>query len=315
MHKIRIGSRGSAMAMHQAEMVRKQLLEAHEQIEVEIVEIRTSGDWSPEHGEKRLSEAQGGKGLFAKEIELRILDGSIDCGVHCVKDMPSFLPEGLEISHYLTREDPRDALLTRDPSIHSVDALPQNATIGTASVRRAAILLAKRPDLNITPLRGNVHTRISKLRNGLVDATILSYCGLERLELTDEAAHIFSTEEMIPACGQGGLCIEIRENDEKTRQVLAPLDDTNARLCMSAERAMLKILDGSCHTPIGAYATIENQAMTLRGLVISEDGQNSYTETQIQNVTNTEEAERLGDTIGQQLKSIVPNHILAKDAA
>ena len=315
MYKIRIGSRGSAMAMHQAEMVRKQLLETHERIEVEIIEIRTSGDWSPAQGETRLSESQGGKGLFAKEIEMRILDGTIDCGVHCVKDMPSFLPEGLEISQFLKREDPRDALIIGDPNIKTLQDLPQGATIGTASVRRGAILLSQRPDLNIAPFRGNVHTRLEKLKKGQVDATILSYCGLERLELTEEAAYIFSTDEMLPACGQGGLCIEIASNNELAREILAPLSDTNGTLCMMAERAMLQVLDGSCHTPIGAYATLEGEAMNIKGLVISEDGQQSYQETMIGKVTTPEEAIALGEQVGNEIKSVVPPEILAKDAA
>lgn len=315
MHKIRIGTRGSAMAKRQAEYVRSLLLEAHDQIQVDIVEIRTSGDWKPEQGETRLSEVQGGKGLFAKEIEQRIINGEVDCGVHCVKDMPSFLPEGLEISQYLPRNDPRDALITGKDDIKTIADLPHGATIGTSSVRRGAILLAMRPDFNIVPFRGNLHTRIEKLKAGQVDATLLSYCGLERLELTEEAASVFSINEMLPACGQGGICIETRTGDTDIQAILAPLEDEQTAICMEAERTILKILDGSCHTPISAFALLQNGTMTITGQVFAEDGTQSFTESTIAQVSTRKDAIEIATSVGNKIKDKVPPALLEKDAA
>ncbi len=306
---IKIGTRGSKLAMVQTHMVADALKAAHPELNVEIVEILTSGDWKPEHGETRLSEAQGGKGLFAKEIERAIMDGSIDCGVHSMKDMPSFLPDGLVIDHMLPRADPRDAFLSE--KYGSLDELPQGAKIGTSSLRRQAFVLEKRPDLEVLPIRGNVPTRIEKMKNGYADAIILAYAGLERLGLVSEAREVWEADYMLPAAGQGAVGIEIRDNDRETRVLLDVLHDHKTGLCVSAERAALQILDGSCRSPIGAFATLEKGIMQLDVMVASEDGKELYESDGSFAVMNTEDAVDLGEAVGQTLKNIVPLEILA----
>lgn len=306
---IKIGTRGSKLAMVQTNMVADALRAAHPEITVEVVEILTSGDWKPEHGETRLSEAEGGKGLFAKEIERAILDGTVDCGVHSMKDMPSFLPEGLVIDHMLERADPRDALLSG--KYGSLAELPQGATLGTSSLRRQAFVLAKRPDLNIVPIRGNVPTRIGKMKDGHADAIILAYAGLVRLGLEGEAKEVWAEDYILPAAGQGAVGIEIREGDDETRGLLDVLHHHETGLCVSAERAALQILDGSCHTPIGAFATLDGGQMSIDVAVASADGRDLYEADGSFAVTTTEDAVDLGEGVGNTLRDIVPPELLA----
>lgn len=306
---IKIGTRGSKLALVQANMAAAQLMVAHPDLCVEIVEINTSGDWKPEHGETRLSEAEGGKGLFAKEIERAIMDGTVDCGVHSMKDMPSFLPDGLVIDHILERADSRDAFLS--DKYGSLNDLPEGAKVGTSSLRRQAFLLAKRPDLEILPIRGNVPTRIQKMKDGYADAIILAYAGLVRLGLDGEAKEVWDADFMLPAAGQGAVGVEIRKGDAEVSALFDALHDNETGLCVGAERAALQVLDGSCRSPIGAYAVIENGEMSIEVMVASEDGKDVYEADGRFAVSSTADAIDLGQSVGQTLKDIVPAEILA----
>jgi hydroxymethylbilane synthase len=307
--KIRIGTRGSRLALIQTETVAAKLRATHPGLEVELVVINTSGDWKPEQGETRLSPDAGGKALFAKEIESAILAGAVDCGVHSLKDMPAILPDGLVIEHVLTREDPRDALLANGAD--SIAALPRGAVVGTASLRRQAFILARRPDLKIVPLRGNVPTRIEKLRTGQVDATILALAGLKRLGLAHEAAAILAPEDMLPAGGQGIVGIEIRQDDDRTRALLAPLHDAQAGLCAAAERGALAALGGSCHTPVGSYATYEGGQLHLRLNLADPDGSRFFAESVSEKIDNVRDAVLLGTVAGETLRRVAPPELLA----
>lgn len=311
---LRIGTRGSKLALFQAGLVADALKAAHPGLGVEIVEIQTSGDWKPAHGETRLAEVEGGKGLFAREIEQAILDGSVDCGVHSLKDMPAVLPEGLVIRHVLERADPRDALLANNDAnatVRSLDDLPQGAVVGTSSMRRQAMILAKRPDIKIKPLRGNVPTRIEKLRAGQVDATLLALAGLTRLGLAHEASCILEPDQMLPAAGQGIVGIEIRANDTATAAVLDSIHHCDTGYVAAAERATLAVLDGSCRTPIGAFATLDGGVLTLRVMVASPDGGRVYADEQSGPVTGDDAAARLGQVVGLRLKARVPSDIFS----
>lgn len=305
MRPLRIGTRGSKLALVQAHMVADALGAAHPGLAVEIVTIQTSGEWKPEQGETRLSEAAGGKGQFAAEIERAILAREVDCGVHSLKDMPSVLPEGLVLRHTLKRADPRDVLLVNGTARH-LDDLSRGAVLGTSSLRRQAMLLARRPDLKIVPFRGNVPTRIEKLRTGQVDAAVLALAGLARLHLEHEVACILNTEDMLPAACQGIVGIEIREDDSDTARLLDAIHDRESGLAAAAERAALGILDGSCHTPIGAHATLDQNHMVLKVLVASADGQQVFRDEQAGPVNNDDDAARLGQVVGMRLKARVP---------
>ncbi len=304
---LRIGTRGSALALYQTNLVVEALKRVHAHLIIEVVEINTSGDWLPSHGETRLCEAQGGKGLFAKEIEQAIIDGYVDCGVHSLKDMPSFLPEGLVLSHFLARADSRDALISE--KYDSVTSLPEGAVVGTSSLRRQAILLSKRPDIRIIPMRGNVPTRIEKMKAGQADAIILAAAGLKRLGLEHEIKECFAPDFMLPACGQGIIGIETRIQDDETTALLAVVHDAKTGLCAEAERSVLQKLDGSCHTPIGAYAVFEGDMMALSALVASEDGVQIFKESSTARITKKDEAVAFGDQIGSILKNRVPADI------
>jgi len=308
---IRIGTRGSQLALIQAETVRTMLLAAHPEVTAEIVPITTSGEWRPEQGETRLSEAQGGKGLFAREIEQALLGGQVDCGVHSLKDMASFLPEGLALDHMLPREDPRDAFLS--PKAACLEDLPAGAVVGTASLRRQALVKARRPDIEVVPLRGNVPTRIEKLKAGQVDAAILAYAGLKRLGLGAEAQCVIDPELMLPAACQGIIAIETRLEDSATRAVFDALHCHDTGRCGVAERAVLQVLDGSCHTPIGAYAVWEQggAVMYLRALVAAPDGSEIYHDECRAAVPDAAAARTLGEGLGRTIKARLPAGFLA----
>ena len=268
---LRIGTRGSPLALAQARLVHERLSAAHgwaaAQIELKI--IRTSGDAIQD---RPLAEV-GGKGLFTKEIEEALLAGAIDLAVHSAKDMPTLLPAGLVLAVCLEREDPRDVFISRKAG--SLADLPQGATLGTASLRRQAIAKRARRDLQVMPLRGNVETRLRKLDDGEVDATILALAGLKRLGLADRATRIMHVHEFLPAVGQGAIAIETRENDERTRELLARIDHADTSTAIAAERAFLAELDGSCKTPIGGHATLSGDTLHFRGLIAHPDGQPS----------------------------------------
>ncbi|HEY8191146.1 MAG TPA: hydroxymethylbilane synthase [Alphaproteobacteria bacterium] len=306
---LRIGTRGSQLAMTQTNMVRAELLRHHPGLNIEIIEIRTSGDWVPAQGETRLSEDKGGKALFAREIEDAMLAGRVDCGVHSMKDMASFLPDGLVLEHTLPREDPRDAFLSNGP--RTLAELPPGAVVGTSSLRRQAMVLALRPDLKVVPIRGNVPTRIEKLRVGQVDATLLAYAGLKRLSLTHEISSVIEIDDMLPAACQGIVGIEMRAGDAYVRSLFDPLHCRVSGLQGAAERAALQTLSGSCHTPIGAYAVVENNTMTLDVSVMSPDGREDYREQLSGPVHTDENAAGLGVRAGSILKDRVPPSLLA----
>ncbi len=269
--KVRIGTRGSPLALAQAREIRARLIAADPGVveaDIELVVIKTTGDRVQD---RTLAEV-GGKGLFTKEIEEALIDGRIDLAVHSMKDMPTWLPDGLAIGCLLPREDPRDALFARRGD--SIASLPEGAVVGTASLRRQAQLLALRPDLRVVPLRGNVGTRLKKLASGEIDATLLALAGLRRLGLADRATAVLAPEEMLPAVAQGAIGVEIRADDDAARDLLAPLDDRDTGLRVAAERACLAELDGSCHTPIAALAELEAGGgnLRLRALIALPDG-------------------------------------------
>lgn len=308
MKPLRIGTRGSKLALAQTDMVIAALTAAHPGIQIEIVVIQTTGDWKPEHGETRLSEAKGGKGQFAHEIEMAMLRGEVDCGVHSLKDMASFLPDGLVIRHVLPRADCRDAFLSNGAA-RNLDELPSGAVVGTSSLRRQAMLLNRRPDLKIATLRGNVPTRIEKMRAGQVDATILAMAGLQRLGLEHEVASSISIDDMLPAACQGIVGIETRADDVETAALFDAIHDRVSGFSAAAERAALATLDGSCHTPIGAYSVVTGDQMKLDVLVASADGTQIFRDAQTGPVQNDDDAANLGRLVGLRLKSRVPADI------
>ncbi len=263
---LRIATRGSAMALHQAALVRDRFAASHPGLAAELLTIRTTGD----RVQTRLLSEIGGKGLFTKEIEEALLDGRADLAVHSLKDMETVLPPGLIIAAVLPRDDPRDALVGRDGA--TLAGLPPGARIGTASLRRTAQLLRLRPDLRVAPIRGNVDTRLAKLAAGDTDALVVALCGLERLGRAEVATEILALDVMLPAVGQGALAVECRAADTRLRRLLAPLNDAASEACVTAERAMLAALDGSCRTPIAGLATIAGDRLSLEALLLTPDG-------------------------------------------
>ena len=295
---LRIGTRGSPMALRQTAIVRDRLIAAHPELAeagaVEIVTIRTTGD----RVQNRLLAEIGGKGLFAKEIEEALLAGRIDLAVHSLKDLETWLPDGLVIACVPPRDDPRDAFLSASGA--SLASLPRGAKIGTASLRRQAQLLRHRPDLSIVPIRGNVNTRLRKMEAGEVDALVLALCGLERLDLSGHATEILPREVMLPAVGQGALAVECRTADEMVRQLVEPLHDPISAACVAAERAMLAALDGSCRTPIAGFAEIDGDRLTIEGLLLNEDGSK---EIRGRFEGGIDDAAQLGAELGKDLRS------------
>ncbi len=299
---LRIGTRGSPVALAQAHETRGRLAAAHPALAeagaIEIVVIKTTGDRIQD---RTLAEA-GGKGLFTKEIEEALAEGAIDLAVHSMKDVPTWLPDGLEISCLLPRVDARDAWFSA--SGLGLDALPAGAVVGTASLRRAAQVLMRRPDLRVVPLRGNVGTRLAKLAAGEVAATLLALAGLIRLGLTDGVTAILDPGVMLPAVAQGAIGIECRSRDENTRALLAPLGCRETAARVSAERALLAVLDGSCRTPIAAHAVADGVGgLLLEGLVLRPDGSESFLARRRGPVAAAAE---LGREVGLELKAVLP---------
>ncbi|MFP6707606.1 MAG: hydroxymethylbilane synthase [Alphaproteobacteria bacterium] len=267
--KLNIGTRGSPLALAQAEEVKSRLLAAHPDLgpdDVAIVVIATTGD---QIQGKPLREF-GGKGLFTKEIEETLLAGDIQMAVHSMKDVPTELPPGLGISTLLPREDPRDGFLS--PIARSLAELPHGATVGSSSLRRVAQIRRARPDLQIVDFRGNVNTRMRKLSEGVADATFLACAGLNRLDMADRITAPVPVEVMLPAVAQAVIGCEIRLEDEVTAECLAPLHHPETANCVAAERAMLGALDGSCRTPIAALAEWQDGTISLRAQILREDG-------------------------------------------
>ncbi|MFG1397927.1 hydroxymethylbilane synthase [Roseixanthobacter pseudopolyaromaticivorans] len=301
--RLAIGTRGSALALWQAHAVRDALATAlarpADSIAIEI--IRTSGDAIQD---RALSEA-GGKGLFTKEIEEALLDGRIDLAVHSAKDVATYLPDGLHLAGYLPRADVRDALILREGA--GLSDLKPGAIIGTASLRREAQLRRKRPDLEVQLLRGNVQTRLSKVRSGIFDATLLALAGLTRLGLAHETSAILDTDDFLPAVGQGAVAIECRISDEATNAAIAAITCRATGIALAAERAFLAALDGSCRTPIAALATLNGERVRLRGLVLSPDGRDA---AEADSSAPVADAARLGADLGKELRTSAPARAL-----
>jgi hydroxymethylbilane synthase len=310
---LRIGTRGSALALAQAEETRRRLAAAHPALEapdaIEIVVIRTTGD----RVQDRPLGAIGGKGLFTKEIEDGLLDGRLDLAVHSMKDMPTQLPDGLVIGALLPREDPRDALLARADALNgpaTLASLKAGGVVGTSSLRRQAQLLALRPDLRIVPFRGNVDTRISKLDAGVVDATLLALAGLKRLGRSDRVSAVLAPTEMLPAVAQGAIGIECRAGDEVAQALISPLHDRDTSDRVMAERALLRALEGSCRTPIAALAELgPGHTLTLTARVALPDGIEMHEDRRC---GPRSEAERLGTEAGEALRRRIGPGFLAK---
>jgi hydroxymethylbilane synthase len=314
---LKIGSRGSPLALKQVEMVREALAREFPELETELVVITTSGDWKPEDGEVRLEARAGGKAQFAKEIEEALLAGEIDAAVHSMKDMDSFLPEGLVIDHMLPREDVRDCLLfSSDLSKNSqfekggLSTIPEGAVIGTTSVRRGAFIKAERPDVNLEVFRGNVQTRIDKVSAGQVDVTMLAMAGLKRLGIAGEADVVLDVDAFLPAAAQGAVGIEVRADDEGVLSIFGRISDLNTVLCVKSERSALRALNGGCHSPIAAYAVMDGDEMWLRVRVASEDGAQVFEDEIRGDVRSVKEAQKLGQEIGSRMKEIIPAGIL-----
>jgi hydroxymethylbilane synthase len=292
---LRIGSRGSPLALIQARAVQSRLAAAAglDSGRIEIVAIRTTGDAVQD---RPLAEA-GGKGLFTKEIEEALIAGKIDLAVHSSKDLPTLLPAGLLLAGFLPREDPRDAFISRKAK--TLRELGPGAVVGTASPRREALVKRLRPDLKVVTLRGNVETRLAKLDAGEVDATILAVAGLKRLGLLAEATAILDPDEFLPAVGQGAIGIETRADDANTRALVAKVDDPDTAIALAAERAFLAVLDGSCRTPIGGHAEVSGGKIRFRGVIVKSDGSEAF---EVAREGRREAAAEIGADAGRELR-------------
>ncbi|EFN51453.1 hypothetical protein CHLNCDRAFT_33052 [Chlorella variabilis] len=296
---LKIGTRGSPLALAQAYLTRDLLKstfpELNEEGALEIIIIKTTGD---KILNQPLSDI-GGKGLFTKEIDDALLDGRIDIAVHSMKDVPTYLPAGTVLPCNLPREDVRDVFISA--KYKSIAELPEGAVVGSASLRRQAQILAKYPTLQVVNFRGNVQTRLRKLQEGACDATLLALAGLKRLGLADKATSILSTDEMLPAVAQGAIGIACREGDDRSAAALAALNHEETRLAIVCERAFLAALDGSCRTPIAGWAHKADGQLAFRGLVSTPDGKKMYETTRTGSLTE-DEARAIGQDAGTELK-------------
>ena len=295
--KIRIGTRGSALALAQARLVRARLAAAKgcDEDAFDIRVISTAGDRIQD---RPLSEV-GGKGLFSKEIETALSAGKIDLAVHSTKDMASHLPDGLILSAYLEREDVRDAFLS--PVAGSIRDLPQGAVVGSSSLRRQALIKRMRPDIEVVVFRGNVQTRLLKLENGQVAATLLAQAGLVRLDLGDKATALLPVKDFPPAPGQGAICIETRADDGETAHLVRLINHEETELAMACERAYLAALDGSCRTPIAGFARRAGEVLQFDCMILSVDGQTVF-EMSATSEPTVEAATAMGRKAGEVLR-------------
>ncbi len=261
-----VGSRGSRLALRQTELVVAELARRHPSLHIRVQEVRTAGDRRADVSLSRI----GGQGVFVKELESALLAGKIDLAVHSLKDMTTDVPAGLAIAAVPRREDARDALVSRGRE--ELTALPAGARVGTGSLRRAVQVRALRPDLEVVDIRGNIDTRMRKVREGQAEAVLLAAAGLARLGWLERAAEVLPVDVMLPAVGQGALALETRADDAATREVVAALDDRETRLATDAEKAFLARLGGGCRVPIAALATVDGDVLRLRGLVGESDG-------------------------------------------
>lgn len=292
MNRLRIATRESALALWQAEHVASLLRAAHPGLEVLLVPMTTSGD---QVLDRTLAEV-GGKGLFIKELEVAMLEGRADIAVHSMKDVPAELPQGMTLAAMLPRADARDAFVSN--RFARCDDLPQGARVGTASLRRQSQLLARRPDLVITPLRGNVQTRLRKLDEGQFDAIVLASAGLTRLGLASRISEYIDVDASVPAVGQGVIGIECRSGDARSLVLCAALDDAQAAACVRAERAFARRLEGNCQSPIAAHAQMQGEHLELIGLVAAADGSAVLRE---QGRDDHAAGEALGQTLAEKL--------------
>jgi hydroxymethylbilane synthase len=289
---LRIGTRGSLLALTQSEGIKAAIESLWPEVRVELRIIKTTGDKIQDVPLAKV----GGKGLFVKEIEDALLAGEVDLAVHSMKDVPAMLPDGLEIAINPKREDPRDILVSRNGE--TLQGLPRGAKVGSSSLRRAAQLKRLRPDLDVENLRGNLDTRLRKLHEGLYDAIVLAAAGLHRMGWKDRITQYLDPAEFLPAVGQGVLGIEIRSKDEEVRRLLYPLHDLETAVAVQAERGFLQELEGGCQVPIGGYARVFPNAVELTGLVASLDGSEVFRMTR---AAPREEAQLLGRSLARDL--------------
>lgn len=296
---VRIGTRGSPLALAQAHQTRDRLRAAHglDEDAVAIHVIKTSGDAIQD---RPLSEA-GGKGLFTKELDTALMMGGIDLAVHSAKDLPTFMPDAIAIAGYLQREDVRDCWIS--PVARSPRELPHGAVVGTASLRRGAMLRRMRPDVDTQLLRGNVQTRLRRVAEGDFAGTLLALAGLRRLGLEHEATYVIPVEDFLPAAGQGAIGITARRDDTRVAALLAPILCEATGIALAAERGFLAALDGSCRTPIGAHALVAGGRVTLRGTVLRPDGSQAFDEDIFGDIAD---AELIGRTAGETIRKRLP---------
>ncbi|MBV9567730.1 MAG: hydroxymethylbilane synthase [Hyphomicrobiales bacterium] len=301
---MRLGTRGSPLALAQAHELRQRIIEAGIAAarSLEIIAIRTTGDRITD---RALAQA-GGKGLFTKELDEALLDRRIDVAVHSAKDLPTLLSAGIGIAGYLPREDARDALIA--PRFGGLDKLPRGALIGTASVRREAQLKRLRPDIEVRLLRGNVDTRLRKLAQGQCDATLLALAGLKRLHREAEATQILDIATFIPAVGQGAIALATRGEDARLASRLAPVLDPTTERALAAERAFLSVLDGSCRTPLAGHAVLAGEQLRFRGIALKQDGTHAV---EVMREGRAADAETLGADAAAELLARLPPGILA----
>ena len=300
---LRIGTRGSMLALAQSEWVKDRIESEHPRTRVELVKIKTKGDRILDSPLSKI----GGKGLFVKEIEDALLKGAVDLAVHSMKDVPAELPEDLEISVFPKREDPRDALVS--VRYKTVDELPEGARVGTSSLRRAAQLLHLRPDLRVVPMRGNVDTRLRKLDSGEVQAVILAAAGLRRLGLSRRISRLLPPTRFLPAVGQGMLAVELRKKDRRVKNLLRFLNDEETQTTGRAERAFLKRLGGGCQVPVAGFARLKGNALHLEGMVAELDGSLILRKKM---TGSDKEAEELGRALAERLLSAGADRILER---
>jgi len=297
---LRIGTRGSPLAMAQAFETRRRLQEQFEEMNedgaIEICVMKTQGDMILD---KSLMEL-GGKGLFTKELDVALLANEVDICVHSMKDVPTWLPEGTVLPCNLPREDTNDAFITKDNKYKSIADLPDGSVIGTASLRRQAQLMAQNPTLKCVNFRGNVQTRLRKLNDGVVDATLLAIAGLKRMDMDKYATSVLDWDEMLPAVAQGAIGIQCRSGDERSLKYINALNDMDTHIGVNCERAFLEALDGNCKTPIAGQARIVDGKIKFRGLIAMPDGSEKFT---IESEGAVEDAIKIGREAGEQLKA------------
>lgn len=301
---ILIGTRGSELALRQARLVEQALLQVG--LASELVTFKTTGD---KKLDQPLSEI-GAKGLFTRELEVALTKGKIDCAVHSLKDLPTEQPEGLEIAAQLEREDPRDVVIVnRITGAEGIDDLPAGSRVGTSSLRRRAQLLARRPDLEVVELRGNVPTRLSKVETGKVHAAILAAAGLIRLDATQRIAQFLEPPQWLPAAGQGAIAIQIRSDDDRMRAIVARLDHGPTSVATRAERAFLAALEGGCQVPIGALVTDSSDGPTLYGMLSDLSGKHVVRGSRSLDPANPE---RTGEALAAEIRSRGGNSLLVE---